>query len=762
MIRSINKLRGFGIYENHNNINCDEFSKFNLIYGWNGSGKSTLTKLFRCIEKKNIGSCGYVSPEFEISYNDGEQVKSLTEANVKDNMLRLFTFNDDFVRENIDWDNSVSSILLIDKNKINDRKELEKLKEEYKIIKIDLHNEMENKSSLERSMLDFLTKTARNIKTNLQVINTQDRRYLNYNRTTLSGLILKEGVRLYKKESLLNDKDLGDLTRAALPVEMPIINTHLYSLNVKTFEESHEQITTVLQKTVVSEIIESLKENSTLQSWVEKGLSIHKELESLKCQFCGGELHLEKMQKIERHFSDGFRVFKEEISSAFKYCSEVPLTILPPKDSLFPELQDEYLNLIEQLNNSKIEIDELISQWRNTLKLKDENPFELSLSINIMPYSKIMEYNSLVEQVQEIFNRHNNKSRNFAEEVAKTKSRLELHYAARELIDFEYDKKEINKKEVDDRISELSASKIELKSKIDTLESSLSDESIAAKVFNEELHKFLGRSEISLCFDKTKKGYRIQRNGSASHARNLSEGEKTAIAFVYFAIKVGEDDNDITQSVIVIDDPVSSFDSNHLFHSYAFLKKTFESSMQLFVLTHSFSYFKLVRDWILKKNKKDKVRSRVYSVETYFDGVRKSRVVNASGHLTNYNSEYHFLYSRLRHFKDKAHLELDEVYLCANLSRKLLETFLSFKFPKKRDNFRTLLDDSVKNVQGVSIDEIEKVYRFINKYSHNQEIDMGDNTDNLLGESPLILKSLFSMMEKIDPTHFLEMESLTA
>ncbi|WP_235630529.1 AAA family ATPase [Aliivibrio fischeri] len=26
------------------NDGCDEFAKFNLIYGWNGSGKSTLSR----------------------------------------------------------------------------------------------------------------------------------------------------------------------------------------------------------------------------------------------------------------------------------------------------------------------------------------------------------------------------------------------------------------------------------------------------------------------------------------------------------------------------------------------------------------------------------------------------------------------------------------------------------------------------------------------------------------------------------------------
>ncbi|EMQ2223588.1 TPA: AAA family ATPase [Citrobacter freundii] len=762
MIRSINKLRSFGIYEDHNNVDCDEFVKFNLIYGWNGSGKSTLTKLFRCIEKKDLQYCGYQSPEFEICYDDADQIKRLNEKNINKSPLKLFAFNNDFIKENIDWDNSVSSILLIDKNKIEDRKALDELKSQYNIVKLDLKNRVDRKLSLEKSMQDFLTKAARNIKTNLQIINTQDSRYLNYNRTSLAKLLNREEDRLYSNDSLLDDDELSGLTRAALPIEMPVVNVYLQRLDIMSFADAHEKIKGVLQKTVASDVIQSLKDNPTLHSWVEQGMLLHNELGGNECMFCGSELHAQRMLKLESHFSNAFRGFKMEISSAFKYCSEIPHLNLPPKDSLFPEFQREYTRLVDAIKESKAVIDKLLEIWRDVLKIKHENPFESSLSINAIPLNLLIKYDSIIFDIQAVIAKHNNKSQNFTEEMVKIKNKLEIHYATREFIDFEYKKKEVDKNELEEAISKLVKKESDLKGNIYRLENSLSDESIAAKAFNEELHKFLGRGEISLCFDKVKKGYRIERNGSTNHARNLSEGEKTAIAFVYFAIKVGEDDNDITQSIVVIDDPVSSFDSNHLFHSYAFLKKIFEPSKQLFVLTHSFSYFKLIRDWILKKNKKDKIKSRVYTVETYFDGVRKSRVINASGHLTNYNSEYHYLYSRLKHFKEKMHLDLDEVYLCANLSRKLLETFLSFKFPKKRDNFRALVDDSVKNIEGVNLDEVEKIYRFINKYSHNQEIDMGDNTDNLLGESPLIIKSLFSMIQKIDAVHFSEMEALTA
>nr|WP_218104330.1 AAA family ATPase [Methylophaga muralis] len=49
-IKNIQKLKQFGIFQNHTNTNAKDFGKYNLFYGWNGSGKSTLSGVFRCIE----------------------------------------------------------------------------------------------------------------------------------------------------------------------------------------------------------------------------------------------------------------------------------------------------------------------------------------------------------------------------------------------------------------------------------------------------------------------------------------------------------------------------------------------------------------------------------------------------------------------------------------------------------------------------------------------------------------------------------------
>lgn len=55
MITSIDKLENLGIYNKIPPKRCQDFKRYNLIYGWNGSGKSTLSRLFDLLgDKKHL------------------------------------------------------------------------------------------------------------------------------------------------------------------------------------------------------------------------------------------------------------------------------------------------------------------------------------------------------------------------------------------------------------------------------------------------------------------------------------------------------------------------------------------------------------------------------------------------------------------------------------------------------------------------------------------------------------------------------------
>ena len=152
-------------------------------------------------------------------------------------------------------------------------------------------------------------------------------------------------------------------------------------------------------------------------------------------------------------------------------------------------------------------------------------------------------------------------------------------------------------------------------------------------------------------------------------------------------------------------------------------------------------------------------KSCFYSIETTFneaDKQRSSKLINASQALINYNSEYHYLFSKVYQFKERNEITIEEAFLVANISRKLLESFLSFKFPKKRNDFRQLMEQAISDSL-----LLEKIYKFINKYSHNQTIEFGDEPlDNILGESHNVVKDILQVIKNCDQNHFEEMESI--
>lgn len=155
---------------------------------------------------------------------------------------------------------------------------------------------------------------------------------------------------------------------------------------------------------------------------------------------------------------------------------------------------------------------------------------------------------------------------------------MELHYVSEEVTKFDYFTKigQINK--LKDEQTIVNNKVITLENEIKTLKNKLSNETLGLSEFNEKLWSFLGRNDLSL-ERQNEGGYFIKRNNSEEvKNKSLSEGEKTAIALVYFITKLKENGNKIEDTIVVIDDPISSFDSNHLFHANFFIKmnaKTF-------------------------------------------------------------------------------------------------------------------------------------------------------------------------------------------
>lgn len=759
MIKKIHKIKNFGSFIDFTwDTSINDLKQFNLLYGWNGSGKTTLSKLFTLIEHKDDKNLikGLTDYEFNVNLEDSN---TITNNSYPTNTLNLFVFNEVFVEKNIDWNNIINSILLISDDVITEKEDLEKKKLELGnddlkdsvLWKIKTINKLKDELNSEQDK--FYSDSAKKIKEKFKVIDTSDKYYFNYDKRKFNKFIEDNETTVSDKKSVLNEKEIDELTKSIRPDVLQEITIELKHIDTQRLEIIKEKVKDILNTSLIVKEIARLKKFPTIGKWVEEGIAIHKENNSQECEFCNQKLPENRLSELEQHFSDEFINLKNKITKAIEWLPTqiIKIEALENEFELYPEFKEEFKTLKESLLHSIKIINKIFDKWIGNLTQKQNNPFIIISELETIDSESIETYNSNIDKLNAVINKHNNKTKNFSDELTKLKFKLELHYASFYVHEFNLKKNKLDIQKQFDEIKKLTTLKTDLNLEIKRLEGLLSNEAIGAGEFNSKLHRFLGRKNISLEFDNENHGYKILRDGV--QANNLSEGEKTAISFVYFVTKLRENDNKVEDSIIIVDDPISSFDSNNLFSSYSFLKNECESAKQLIVITHNFAYFKLIRDWF----NPFKDRTSVYLIEAnVIEEKRHSVIKTATASLTKYASEYHFIFSQVYKFRNEAVNEVN-AYLIGNLLRKLLEAFLSFKYPLKRNDFKTLCDAAIPD------NELnEKVYRFINKYSHNQTIEFYESSeDTVLSESNSIVTNVLEDIIKIiDKNHYEEMERL--
>lgn len=766
MISNFKKIKNFGIYASHTNEGLHDFGKLNLIHGWNGSGKSTLSELFECLEMKSRSS-KFPGAEFIVSCAGDV---TLTERNVATSQLNIKVFNKRFVDQNINWDNAVKSILLVAKEKIDERKRLEELTAKQSQEAASIAQKNKAISDADLAISQFSTDTARRIKASLQTIDTGDSYYFNYNKSKLDQFIGQAGASIEAPESILDAAEVSALIVSAQPKQKPRVDWASTPIEADRFAKARERLADLLMTTAVSATIPRLAENATVRVWVEHGLEIHRGDHLTECEFCRNPLSEERLTEIEGHFSQAYREFKQRLEKAQGWLAsqKIDLGPLPDERVFYDEFSERFADRARSMAVSAQLINGAISNWEEALRRKAADVFDKTIVVEDVNPALINRFNEASSAIVELTKAHNDKSANFASSTKASKRALELHYAATEVDAFALPKKKAAVAELKVDVQKLRSDSDSRKQEMLKIEQSLSNEGLGADRFNESLRRFLGRDELALRFNPALKGYEIIRNGGDRHDGNLSEGEKTAIAFIYFVTKLEESDNAISDTIVVVDDPVSSFDSNHLFHSYSFLRSRCKAAKQLFVLTHNFTYFKLVRDWFLTTNR-NRASSKppkaevafFYTIESSSTSPRFSKIKRADSTLVDFNSEYHYFFSRLHSFRSQPSLSRDDAFLTANLARKLMESFLSFKFPRANRDLNSLFSRALKGCVVTNEETKEKIYRFINKYSHSAVVEVNeDSFENMLGESYSVVGDIFVWMKEIDKDHFEEMEEV--
>jgi wobble nucleotide-excising tRNase len=126
--------------------------------------------------------------------------------------------------------------------------------------------------------------------------------------------------------------------------------------------------------------------------------------------------------------------------------------------------------------------------------------------------------------------------------------------------------------------------------------------------------------------------------------------------------------------------------------------------------------------------------------------------------LRDFESEYQYLFKCVY---EAAHISeersIAEYYGLPNIARRLLESFLMFKIPNQAGRL-------YRKLESVSFDPAKKarIYRFINTYSHFDQIGEPVHDASVLIETPAILNDILAMMRYLDAGHCESMVELIA
>lgn len=665
MITSIN-IRSVATYDQVKGVHIDGLKKVNFIYGANGCGKTTLSNFLQNPVDGKFTNCS-------VNWKNEVPIKALV-------------YNKEFREQNF-GKGKLNGVFTLGQATTTEIKVIEDKTEELKIIKADgvkkretLNAQMQKKEALEN---DFKESCWTKIYKKYETIFKEA--FVNsLNKERFKSKLLQEftsnAATLLPFDEL---KEKATTIFGEVPQNISPINTISYNRTLDI------EIEPVWKKIIVGKAdvdIAKLIQKLNINDWVNQGRS-YIQVDDQTCPFC-------QQQTITEDFKNQLESFFDE-----SYLSDI---------KSLKELKQEYSsltqNLINELNgletnqknfkDTKLNVDKF-SAYLKTLISQNTANSEF-LNNKIKEPSRSIELVSLKEQLDLIaeiitnanaeIKKHNDIVANFnAEKTALIQSiwKFIIEEFRTDIAKFISEKSGLEKgitalqTQLDAKIKEHKILDAEIKN--------LSKNVTSIQPTVNEINRLL-KSYGFLNFEiipASEKGfYHIQREDGEIAETTLSEGEITFITFLYYLqlAKGGISEETVNEErIVVIDDPISSLDSNVLFVVSTLIKeiiKNVKSNVgnikQVILLTHNVYFHKEVsyeglnrkgeksQFWILRKNNK------ISTVHFYAEN-------------NPIQSSYELLWREIKEWENNSGITIQ------NTLRRILENYFSILGSKRDD-----------------------------------------------------------------------------
>lgn len=714
-IDKLHRISQVGIWKDHKPTSPDgNFARKSIVYGFNGTGKTSLSRVFASLEAKSLVDGLGDSARFQVEFSDGTIVSEANPAPPLDN--HLLVFNSDFITRNFRWDEgAASSIFYIDEENIEKVNELR-----------ELENKLETASLRARAAKTQEDEAARAFQSRGTEIGGRVRDA--WGRSVYSQKFDRRGVDREYSEKEFTDRDaLSDARIDEIrliirqPEPNPKINFRMHLIG--DFRRELKNACEIVQQGFEARLSSDLAAHPSMLSWVADGHQYHQEKLLGSCLYCGNEINKTRAESLTTLFSESWQAQKSALASAIDWCKQSRMTLrewlegLLAVSSVQPNLAQRFGEASTALKAKVVATGTAIKELQEVLEACQRNPMDTHTVpgevTKLLEDTWTKEFSDARTKVMNTLAEHNEIHDQFKERKTTAANLLKAHVLFGEQDDYRKLKRSMSDAEEEARITEKLAQ--ELREKAGILRNAIRKHGIAANELNKLLHEYLGHSSIRL--EALDEGYQLLR-ADDSVAMNLSEGEKTALTFCFFLTQFAAEGRDKKKLIVIIDDPVSSLDSNSQTFAFGLIKKHTKRVSQVILLTHNLKLMHMAkRAFFRGVNFSDGVPKGMLFIDCTNDkdGDRSSSLVRMPSYLALYDSEYQYLFSII--FQASEEKSIEYLYMLPNAIRKLLEIFTAFAAPDKVSFAEALFDDSGK-IGGLDQAEMNQLERICQIESH--------------------------------------------
>jgi len=401
-----------------------------------------------------------------------------------------------------------------------------------------------------------------------------------------------------------------------------------------------------------------LQNDNEAKNWIKKGLTF---VSDDSCPFCGQDLTNAKelIDTYHSYFNQEYIDFIANIddnldrhiagiSMSINSENAVNQALLNLKEYSGKIDTEEYKNAVKAIENSKVKIPELEKQINDAISVIKASLEKFSENKKQKPYCSIEKVEKkdlidIISQYQKILEEINNNIKISAKHISTYKDKFRNNTASGELQKFKNIIQKYEKKKARLEQAEKCNEYIEKKEHIETLTEEVNTlSSNLEKDQNNYLKKYF--DSIDSFFQKLgSKDYKIEKSrpsdrgdkkvyGITVKFKNkkvsnndlqfvFSDSDRRALALSIFWAKLSvAEDSEITNKIIVLDDPVTSFDDNRIIKNNDIIWNFKDKANQVILLTH---YPSFIKDFYKRCNPNDfccsEMEQQFYGISDYIN-----------------------------------------------------------------------------------------------------------------------------------------------